>query len=253
MSKLPPILPEQEFLYSLSGRILCQKLKTLYVIGAHGFDEKSIIDRIFPALEQIVLFEPLPELRAVLEGIAGLDSRVTVYPYAMSDENGMCEFRVTNNSGQSSSLLPLGTHQTIFPEVRVSQSFDVQTFRVDRFVEKFKVALPDVLIIDVQGAEYKVLSALGESVLGSVRLIYTEASTEAVYEGSRSLAEVEALLAPRFIQIGFSPLTSATPTHGNAVFVRAEDLDSAFRFTMSKHIRRAVRRAMRRFGIRCLV
>jgi tetratricopeptide (TPR) repeat protein len=81
-----------------------------------------------------------------------------------------------------------------------------------------------MLFLDVQGAEYQILSSVSAGLLQQIRLIYTEASQEEVYQGGRNLDEIRSILAEDFTFLGFAPLTNACPTHGNALFVNRRDL-----------------------------
>jgi hypothetical protein len=105
-----------------------------------------------------------------------------------------------------------------------------------------------MLLVDVQGAEYQVLGAIDPSVLSQVRLIYAEVSTERVYQSAGLLPDLEKLLAPRFVNLGFAPLRADVPMHGNAVFVARDDVTAALELTALgrvQHAWRAWRRARR--------
>lgn len=236
-----PGFNDLDLMRSLKGRRLSGQLRCLYVIGAHRFDEKSLVDQLFPFLQTICVFEPLPEPRAVLEAMARCDPRLRVFPNAIADFDAPCEFQVTSNDGESSSLLKLGTHAIIFPHVTVLSTITVQARRLSTLIREHDLPPPDALIVDVQGAEYRVLSSIDGDTLAGIRLIYTEVSTEAVYENSRTLAEVEALLAPRFANLGYAPLTPDTPMHGNAVFVRKEDVQACLELRWDEQARRIAR------------
>ena len=231
-----------QLLRLLRGRRLSTRLRVLCVIGAHRFDELPIIDRLFPALQHIYLFEPQAGPLAVLEELARHEPRIRVFPVAVSDQDGSARFHVTSNDGESSSLLALGSHRELFPEVTVQRTIEVPTRRLDSVLAEHRLASPDMLLIDVQGAEYQVLKSLPDALLAGVRLIYTEVSTERVYESAGLLSEVEALLAPRFVNLGFAPIRPDVPVHGNAVFVARDDVQDALALTLHERLRRAYHR-----------
>lgn len=235
--EITPTLTDQALMRLLLGRRLSADLRTMCVIGAHRFEEKAFIDWIFPSLRNIYLFEPLAEPRKALEIIERMDPRVRVFPYAISDQDGTADFQVTNNDGESSSLLSFGTHSTLFPRVAIERTIRVPTRKLSTAIADSALEPPDLLIVDVQGAEFQVLASLAKEVLRHVRLIYTEVSKEAVYLGSRPLSDVESLLAADFVNIGFAPLMAHTPMHGNAVFVRKDDVARATAFTLKGHAR----------------
>ncbi len=240
---MPSLLPADraihdiELLHQMRGRRLAQQLRVLCVVGAHRFDELPLIDRLFPQLERIYLFEPQPEPVAALNLLAARDARLRVFPVAVSDRDGSATFHVASNAGESSSLLELGTHRELFPEVSMRGAITVPTRRLDSVLDEHALPLPDALLIDVQGFEYAVIASLPPRVLDAVRFIYSEVSTEAVYAGSRPLADVQALLATRFVNLGFAPLNPQVSVHGNAVFVARRDVDAAIGYTWRERAR----------------
>lgn len=218
---------DTDLLRQLLGRRLCAELRVLAVIGAHRFQEARLIGRVFPNLQHIYLFEPLAEPLAALHAAAAADARIRVFPVAIADRDGQASFNVSSNDGESSSLLAFGSHEALFPEVKVARTIEVTTRRLDTLLAEHALAPPDVLLIDVQGAEYQVLQAMSPPLLAAVRLIYAEVSTERVYASSGLLPDIERLLAPRFVNLGFAPLNPRVPMHGNAVFVARDDVPAA--------------------------
>jgi FkbM family methyltransferase len=226
-----PVESEDDLLRRLASRRISQRLETLYFVGAHRYQERALINQIFPRLKRIYLFEPLPHLFSTLQETTASDPRIRVFPLALSNCDGTARFHVTTNDAASSSLLPLGTHRDIFPNVGVAGMIEVRTRTLESVAAEFKLPLPDLLILDVQGAEHQILSSLSEKALRSLRLIFTEASTEQVYVGARTLSDISSALAPRFAFLGFAPLTNHTPMHGNALFVRTKDLQLTAKLT----------------------
>jgi FkbM family methyltransferase len=210
---------EDELLIALRGRPISRLIKTLYQVGAHRFQEKNLLFEVFPNLQRVVLFEPLPDLFELLRDQEKNDARVTVLPYAISDRDGETIFHVASNDGASSSLLPFARHHERFPGVQTTRQIPVQTRTLASAISQHSLPQPDCLLLDVQGAEYQIASSLGADLRQQLRLIYTEASTEEIYAGARTLGEMKSLLANDFSFAGFSPLTSDVPTHGNALFV----------------------------------
>jgi len=257
--KPPSLLPDDEPLYdeallrTLRGSLLSLQLQVLCVIGAHRFDELALINRLFPSLRALYLFEPQAEPLEALYRVAGRDPRIKVFPVAVSDTDGTASFHVASNAGESSSLLQLGSHRRHFPHVTMQQSIEVPTRRLDSVLAEHRLELPDAMIVDVQGAEYMVLKSFPADILDHLRLIYTEVSTEAVYESAGLLPQVEDLLAPRFVNLGFAAINAAVPMHGNAVFVARPDVGLALAMTRKERPWRAsphVKRYLRKRGAR---
>src|SRR5262249_35650674 len=95
--------------------------------------------------------------------------------------------------------------------------------KLDRVIRDHGLPKPDMLLLDVQGAEYKILSTLPRTENAGPKLLYVEASLEEVYQGARNLDDLKQLLAPQYDFVGFAPLSKHSPTHGNALFVRRSD------------------------------
>jgi FkbM family methyltransferase len=209
---------EDDLLLALKGRPVIEKIKVLYLVGAHKFQERELFSYLFPNIEKVYLFEPIPHLFASLENMLQNDTRFEVFPYAISDKNELSEFHVTNNEA-SSSLLPLGKHREIFPHVQEAQQITVECRRLEEVILQHHLQNPDMLFLDVQGAEYNILSSLSPDMRSNIYLIYTEASKEEIYVGAQTLDKIETLLSSDYIFLGFAPLTNWTPTHGNALFI----------------------------------
>ncbi len=210
---------QHDGLFSLGQSPVARDIRTIYVVGAHRYQEQHLFNRLFPNLERIYLFEPLKELAQALMRIEAADSRVRVFPFALSDQSGEQDFYVTNNDGESSSLLRLGTHREIFPHVKEVRVTKVQCRTLDQVIQEYRLPMPDLLLLDVQGAEYKILSSVSASVKRHIQILYVEASLEEVYQGARVLDDLTSLLADSHRLASFAPLSPESPTHGNAVFV----------------------------------
>jgi FkbM family methyltransferase len=236
-----------DLLRALRGCRISAELKVLCVIGAHRFDELPLIDTLFPALQHIYLFEPQAGPLLALQAMAARDARIRVFPVAVSDRDGVASFNVASNNGESSSLLQLGSHRELFPEVTMQSTIEVPTRRLDSVLAEHGLQPPDVMIVDVQGAEYLVLKSLSPVVLDALRLLYTEVSLEPVYEAAGLLSDVEALLAARFVNVGFAPINAQVPVHGNAVFIARRDAANGLDLSTREKLRRGARRLRRRW------
>lgn len=216
---MQPVPMQHDLLSSFRGTAVAQQVRTLYVGGAHRYQERALFDQLFPHLEAIYLFEPIPELAAMLRTMGAQDRRITVFPYALSNENGTRDFFLTNNDGESSSLLRLGKHKEIFPHVHEVRSVPVTCRTLDSVIQEAGLRAPDMLLLDVQGAEYQIVSSLSASVREHLSILYVEASLEEVYQGARCLEDLKSVLATDLDLMAFAPLGPSSPTHGNALFL----------------------------------
>jgi FkbM family methyltransferase len=192
-------------------------VRVIYLIGAHRFQEHTLFLELFPNLEQIYLFEPIPDFAQFLTAITARLDYVKVFQYAITDFDGTADFHITNNY-ESSSLLELEKHREVYPDIHKSLTINVQCRKLDTVISEHGLRSPDLLFIDVQGAEYKVITAISAHNLGKIKLIYTEASIIELYKGARNLTEIRDYLDRDFYFIGFSPQDNRVRSHGNALF-----------------------------------
>jgi FkbM family methyltransferase len=217
-----PVTNSDELLHQLQGRPITREIKVLYIVGAHLFQEEQLLSSVFPNLEKIYLFEAIPPVALQLRQLTINNPKVRVFDYAISDSNNQVDFHVTDNNGESSSLLSLGKHQEIFPWVHEAGVIRAEAHRLEDCISWHGLREPDMLFLDVQGAEYLILSTLSQRLRSKVKLIYTEVSTDEIYRKARMLEDVKRLLSPEFLFAGFAPIGQICPTHGNAVFIHRD-------------------------------
>ena len=143
---------------------------------------------------------------------------------ALSDLDGeKVTFRVTNN-GQSSSILPLGTHAQHYPQIHVVENREVTTTRFDtlyrRHIAEIALENMDFLNLDIQGAELKALKGFGNLFVSypNIKAIYTEVNFEEVYVGAPIMSELDSYLD----QFGFKRIAHVTTPYGwgDALYLR---------------------------------
>lgn len=217
---------QHDLLTSLANTLIAREIRVLCVGGAHRYQERKLFDQLFPNLEHIYLFEPIPELARQLKQFETTDVRVRVFPFALSDHNGAQDFFITNNDGESSSLLRLGKHREIFPHVREVRATRVECRTLDHVIQEAGLLKPDMLLLDVQGAEHQILSSLSSELKRHIQVLYVEASLEEVYQGARCLDALVAVLVEDHQLVSFAPLSSQSPTHGNALFINRHRSES---------------------------
>jgi len=137
---------------------------------------------------------------------------------ALDNEEKEVEFHITNN-GQSSSLLPLGTHRSHYPHIYVSENRKVMTQTGRNYIEKNQVPIQECNFwnLDIQGKELDVLKSMGEYI-NYADAIYTEVNTAQVYQGCSELSEVDLFLQGHGLSRVQISMTGAS--WGDALYIR---------------------------------
>jgi len=137
-------------------------------------------------------------------------------------DNETVTLNVTNNE-QSTSILELGTHATMYPHITISERIQVQTKRFETLwrenVNEIDLDSYDFVNIDVQGAELKVLKGFGEIWNRvPIRAVYAEVNFEHVYKGCCLVEDLDEYLG----EFGFQRVLTAAPegTWGDALYLR---------------------------------
>lgn len=116
----------------------------------------------------------------------------------VSDRYSETIFHVSNNGSQSSSLLELGHHSVIHPEVHYVKNVSVKTHRCDELLKDFFFEGDWFLNIDLQGAELLALKGLGE-MINKFKWAYLEVNKKETYKGCPLIEDIDDYL----IQYGF--------------------------------------------------
>ena len=96
-------------------------------------------------------------------------------------------FNEANNGGQSSSILELGTHKIVHPEVKYINKTSMQTRRIDKIDHDFSGL--DFLNIDLQGAEMLALKGMGD-MIDQFKYAYLEVNWKELYKGCALFPEI---------------------------------------------------------------
>lgn len=186
-------------------------------IGACEGEDSIRYKKLFPNA-QVFSFEPLPSnLLKIKENFRkfGLDSLIEVQPFAMSDVEGTATFYVSsgvppqkknddnwNYGNKSSSLLePTLAMRENYAWLDFHEKIEVKTKRLDAFLKERYLNRIDLIHLDVQGAELKVLEGAGSS-LQFVKAVWTEVENVELYEQQPLRQDVEKFLLNRgFIKL----------------------------------------------------
>lgn len=145
--------------------------------------------------------------------------------YALIDEvEHDVVFNITNN-GQSSSILELGTHATMYPHIVVSERRVQRTTTIEKLKEKESIDFTNLNFwnFDIQGAELLALKGAGD-LLKYADALYLEVNTDEVYKNCARLDQMDDfLLTKGFTRAAISIYRNGKGVEdgwGDALYVR---------------------------------
>ncbi|HEX7776071.1 MAG TPA: FkbM family methyltransferase [Parvibaculum sp.] len=169
-------------------------LKGVIHVGANTGAEHSS----YAAHDLNVLWiEPIPSVFEELERNISDHPKQSAIRALVSQRSGDdVTLHVSNNGGQSSSILPIGLHKDIWPDVHFVADIKLKSetladvlARSGRSKDEF-----DCLVMDTQGSEMLVLTGALD-MLPQFRFIHTEVADFEIYEGCCTLADMDAFMA----------------------------------------------------------
>ena len=173
------------------------------------------------------LIEPLDgPFQALKAQCQNLNGYVLVQALCGSRDGETVDFHVASNNGESSSMLKPANHLADYPWVAFPHIVPLKTFTLDSIFSTVSAHRPDIaaatnlLYMDVQGAELRVLSG-ASTVLNSVSYIYTETGVGGGYEGDVELIDLMNFLRPYHFKV--YELESNAAGWGNAMLIKRSD------------------------------
>lgn len=206
-------------------------VKTILDIGSWHLDQSVEFMNIFPSAK-VYAFEPNPDSAALCRSRIGsmpesYASRIEVHELALTDKQGEISFypldaskTSSSNHGMSSTLkLKEGMSGSWHNDVWVQKEIKVKADTLDSWCKQMGVC-PDVLWVDVQGAEYFLYRGGKETVKNCVRAILTEVGVVPYYEGHTTKTEIDMLLKN---ELGMEEIESsfemADPYEANTIYI----------------------------------
>jgi FkbM family methyltransferase len=163
-------------------------------VGANVGQERDLYARY--SLD-VLWVEPIPDVFAELRRNLERYPRQRALECLVTDRDGAeYEFHVANNRGESSSILDLKEHKTVWPKVAFEATIKLRSVTLPALLarEGISPAAYDALVMDTQGSELLVLRG-AVPLLAGFRFIKTEVPDFEAYAGCAQLADMGAFLA----------------------------------------------------------
>jgi FkbM family methyltransferase len=165
------------------------KFKGILHVGMHEAEEIRVYEK-YISRDKILWIEAMSD--KVKYCISKFPS-ILVENAIISDVEEDVNFHISNN-GQSSSILELGLHKNLHPEVHYISSFKSRSKRLDNVISNYKSIHFNFLNLDIQGVELRALKSLG-NYLENIDYIYTEVNSDYVYEKCDLIGDIDQYLS----------------------------------------------------------
>lgn len=160
-------------------------------IGAHWGEECH--DYYQNGVERTIWVEANPEcMMNLIDNLRPYPDHL-IFNDCISDVDGQeAVLHISNNEGQSSSILELGHHKIAHPEVHYISDIKCKTKRIDTLFQQNKLNIEEYQFvnIDLQGLELQALISIGE-LLHKVKYLYLEINELPLYISGALIKEVD--------------------------------------------------------------
>jgi FkbM family methyltransferase len=173
------------------------KVKNLVHVGANEGQEVPIY--LAAGIAHIHLVEPIPEIYDKLIKKFRNHAEITISQCLCLDTFGKTEFFTTTKNGLSSSIY--SKHDPKMHKIEYNPgSIFVNTVTLDSLTEMYDTI--DLLVIDAQGSEDKVLRGAKETLKKTER-VFTEVSETPLYENACVLNDIDDIMSNSgFVRVG---------------------------------------------------
>lgn len=189
----PPFLTTR-FIHKASKYIDFDSVKVVFDIGSRDCLQAIEFAKWFPSA-QIYAFEPVPQnIEVCKQNIVGYDN-IEIVPKALNSYTGKTSFfEVTTGNTGASSLYKISKHRRSRPWKQ--KKIEVDCIDISEWCRKNNI-YPDLLWVDVQGAESIVFNTL-KPFFKNIQAIATEIGLQRLYQGSTLKPELDDILKEDF-------------------------------------------------------
>jgi FkbM family methyltransferase len=201
-------------------------VKNIAYVGAHDGQIARCIDEAFPN-RHFYLIEPVPSTFQKLLGQISSRPNMEFFNLAAGEKEEVRDMFVDDFSPASSLLHYEGRAIQEFPFLGKGHAIKVHMMPLDKILHSCGAAEVDMLIMDVQGYEDKVLKG-AERTIKSCVVVMSELSLQDLYRGASTFDSVYQTLVRKGFQLRhlLNPLkgTNQTILQIDGIFVRTANL-----------------------------
>ena len=171
-------------------RLFLSASRSVVHVGANCGQERFLYEAFGVS---VLWIEALPEVFLLLQkNLRGFKNQVALRALVSDEAGQRVQFRVASNWA-SSSMFDFALHQNVWPDVKMQSMITLETQTLDDLIEPSRRDI-DAIVLDVQGAELKVLKGARKQ-LNSIRFVKAEAADFNAYQGGCTEKELIPFLA----------------------------------------------------------
>lgn len=178
--------------------MILNKVKGVIHVGASEGQERDLYNNY--ALN-VLWIEPIPQIYQKLQNNIKNYSRQIGLNYLVTDkDNQEYDFYISNNNGESSSILELNLHKKTWPGVKYVGTLRLKSKTLPTIIKENNIDLDnyEAMILDTQGSELLILKSSVE-ILQRMKYVSLEVADFDSYKDCCKLNEVDEF----FSNIGF--------------------------------------------------
>ena len=194
------VLPGNLEKYEAIWKAICYAgPRTILDIGSLDGADANELSRIFPEAT-IHCFEPDPMNYFLLRKNTERNRRIKTHQLAVSDQRGTATFHASGTEADAyhkrasgSLLAPLSSATDWWPDLQFERVFEVEATTIDDWASEHGVKSIDLVWMDVQGAEFRVLTGM-KDLLRHTQCIVCEIWMQPAYAGAATLPHIQQFL-----------------------------------------------------------
>ena len=166
----------------------------IFDVGAYVGEVAATYKKLFPQ-STIYCFEPFPDSFQKLNRLCR-DASIKAHQIAFSDKEGKTSFHINIDLSCNSLLPPTESDFKCYSAKSIKDGeIQVETYTLDNFCTSAEISCIDILKLDVEGAEVKVLEGASRMLSKqAIKLIYSEVMFIPHYDGGCMFHELAAFL-----------------------------------------------------------